>query len=115
MEAVDVGVDLDAVAGGQHGRLGDVLAGRRPRAAAWRRRSASRATRSSTATGAVLWEMPTTRTLIETSSTGGQRAVGVLALLVVGEDLQLAGEVDLAYVDALGDREDRRREVQDAA
>ena len=34
---------------------------------------------------------------------------------MVGEDLQLAGEVDPAYVDALGHREDRRGEVEDAA
>src|SRR6478672_6340972 len=38
-----------------------------------------------------------------------------LALLVVGEDLQLAGQVDAAYVDTFGHREDRRREVEDAA
>ena len=38
-----------------------------------------------------------------------------LALLVVGEDLQLDGQVDLAHVDAVGHRQHGRREVQDAA
>ena len=38
-----------------------------------------------------------------------------LALLVEGEDLQLDGEVDLADVDAVGDGQHARREVEDAA
>ena len=37
------------------------------------------------------------------------------ALLVVGEDLQLDREVDLAHVDAVGTIEHGGREVQDAA
>ena len=64
VEAVDVGVDLEPVAGRDDRRLGDVLAARRRRRSACARRRASSATRSSSATGAELWEMPTTRTLI---------------------------------------------------
>lgn len=39
---------------------------------------------------------------------------GELALLVVGKDLQLDGKVHLPHVDAIGDGEHRRREIQDA-
>ena len=38
-----------------------------------------------------------------------------LALLVVREDLQLDGEVDLAHVDRVGHGQDGRCEVEDAA
>ena len=47
VEAVDVGVDLEPVAGGDDGRLGDVLAGGDVVRSAWRRRRPSSATRSS--------------------------------------------------------------------
>src|SRR5262245_36362161 len=96
--------------------------------------SASGATRSSSETGAELWETPTTRTLIRfsrgprgsarprlaaptpCSSVGWSRHdLRLLALLVVGEDLQLDREVDLAHVDAVGHRDHGRREVEDAA
>src|SRR5262249_45461788 len=98
------------------------------------RASASGATRSSSETGAELWDTPTTRTLIAflrgpRGSASRRRAaptpssfVGwsrndlrLLALLVVGEDLQLDREVDLAHVDAVGHRDHGRREVEDAA
>src|SRR4051812_20562140 len=92
--------------------------------------SPSSATRSSSETGADLCEMPTTRTLIrgprwivcwrseprearESLGWSCRHSLG-LALLVVGKDLQLDGEVDLAHVDLVGDREHRRCEVQDA-
>src|SRR5690349_3996142 len=72
--------------------------------------SASTATRSSSDTGAERWEMPTTRTLI------GQRSRHVrLPLLVVGQDLQLDRQVDLAHVHALRDVQHHRSEVEDAA
>src|SRR6478735_6167694 len=91
----------------------------------------SRATRSSSETGADLWEIPTTRTLIFWGPRGivgwrsaageAQDSVGYssgcslrLALLVVRQDLQLDGQVDLAYVDLVGDVQHRRCEVQDA-
>src|SRR5215207_1219439 len=115
--------------------------------------SSSSATRSSRATGAERWEIPTTRTLIFgvpdrlfaggqnlerrriaqiawgrrriewgdsclTSEGGGRdlvpRVLVRLPLLVVGEDLQLDRQVDLAYVDALGHRDHDRSEVEDA-
>ena len=70
VEAVDVGVHLGPVAGRDDRRLGDVLAGRRRRASSLAAPSPSTATRSSTETGADRWEMPTTRTLMPSTSRG---------------------------------------------
>ena len=64
VELVDVGVHLDPVAGGQHHRLGGVVAGEHVVAAAWRRRRRTARTRSSRSTGALRWDRPTTRTLM---------------------------------------------------
>ena len=49
-----------------------------------------------------------------TSAVPSSGVVRGLALLVIGEDLQLDREVDLADVDAVGHGDDRRREVEDA-
>src|SRR3954451_1381750 len=97
--------------------------------------SRSMASCSSSAIGAERWEMPTTRTLTrgphgvvrrrsaagETENVAGCSCGlrgglgdGGLALLVVGEDLQLLGQVDLADRDVIADGEHGRREVQDA-
>ena len=83
-----------------HGRLGDVLAVRPRRRPAWRRRRRRARAARAARPGAVWWEMPTTRTLMPAHPSLTRS--GRLALLVVGEDLQLDGQVDLAYVDALG-------------
>src|SRR6478609_8259546 len=95
--------------------------------------SPSSASFSSSSTGADLWEIPTTRTLMDvlaslrapmrhvTRCTGrfarcarSRDPLGPgrhrLALLVVGQDLELDGEVDLAYVDAVRHRQDARCE-----
>ena len=81
--------------------------------------SSSSATRSSRATGAERWEMPTTRTLMPHLRERRRRDLVArvlvrLPLLVVGEDLQLDRQVDLADVDALGHRDHGRGEVEDA-
>src|SRR4051794_5124057 len=88
--------------------------------------SPSTARRSSREIGAERCEMPTTRIVMSPPPRSAGGATGPnapkgcscgllsLALLVVGQDLQLDGEVDLAYVDAGADVEHGRREVQDA-
>ena len=97
-----------------------------PCAPARRARSASSATDSSTLMGADRWDSPRTTTLTgqppaaprprRRGADAAPRALGEgLALFVEGEDLQLGGQVHLAHVDAVGDGQDARREVQHRA
>src|SRR6185437_2523541 len=95
---------------------------------------AATAARSSTSTGALRWESPTTNTVMTTPPPGGVRRrsrkysvhrmsvdgpvdVGGLgpARDVEGEDLQLHREVDLADLDLPRHLQHHRREVEDAA
>ena len=116
---VDVGVDLDPVAGGEHRRPRRRARRARRRAAASTRPSPSRRERSSSATGAAAVGHAHDEHAHARPPPGGLRIVehvdSSLALLVEGQDLQLDGQVDLADVDAVGHREHGRREVQDAA
>ena len=64
VEPVDVGVDLDPVAGGQDGGLLHVVGRRARRVTSFSTPAGSSASRSSRSTGAVWWETPTTRTLM---------------------------------------------------
>ena len=107
VEPVHVGVDLEPVAGGDHGRLGDVLAGgdvvdQLVHAVRVERDPLEQRDRRG-----LVGDAHRPGTLIP------RRPLG-LALLVVRQDLQLDGQVDLAHVDLVGDVQDRRREVQDA-
>ena len=122
VELVDVGVDLDPVAGGEDQRLGDVLGWRRRRRAAWLTASPASAARSSSATGALPVGQAhdedahrprprprrtaagdrASRSRRRSSRATASRPPRDLALLVEGEDLQLDREVDLAHVDPSG-------------
>ena len=113
VELVDLGVDLDPVAGGEHDRLGRVVAGdhvgeqlgdgvggqRDPLEQVDRRAAVGQADDEDAH-------------VVTTSASAGR---GDLALLVEGQDLQLDGHVDLAHLDVVGHDEHGGREVQDAA
>ena len=120
VEAGDVGVDLDAVARRQQQHLADGL-GAVQLVEHLAQVLGGTAARSSTGTGAVRWDRPTTsrltappRPLDDARLTAPPPQRAVLAVLVEGQDLQLGGEVDLAHVDVRRHRQHDRREVQDA-
>jgi hypothetical protein len=103
VEGLGVGVDLDPVAGREHTASPTGPLERRPSSTSGASPSPT-VTRSSSETGALRWEMPTTRTLTPTPR--GRAPVVLLdqrdrlAVLVERQDLQLVRQVDLAHVDA---------------
>ena len=123
VEAVHLGVDLDPVAGRDHRRLGDVLGlgdGVRQlgRAVGVEREPLQHRDRCALVGDPHAQDAHGDPTTLATTS---PRSIGLadgaghrLALLVVGEDLQLDRQVDLAHVDALGHGDHGGGEVEDA-
>ena len=110
-------IQLGAVAGGQHHRLVDVFGADQLRRRAWPRPARpSRAGPGNRPTSVLcdtLTHQDAHRAVLLTPASRGRPSLA-LALLVVGEDLQLLAEVDLADVDPLRHDQHRRGEVEDA-
>ena len=116
VETVDVGVHLEPVARGDHGCLADVLAAHQV---------VDELGDAVGVEGEPLEQRDRSRLVGDTHDQDAHRDLlrddicldqtsRCLALDVVGEDLQLDGQVDLADVDTVGHRQHGRGEVQDA-
>ena len=113
VELVDLGVDLDPVAGGQHERLGRVVAGEHVGEQLGDAVGGQRDPLEQVDRGAAVGQAHDQDAHVFTAS--GRARRGDLALLVEGEDLQLDGHVHLAHLDVVGHRQHAGREVEDAA